>query len=189
VQTDPEDPWGVVPAERRLAWTFTPFERLGPLRFGMTHADVQAALRGVMACHVSQGTGSRDGWACFEFDREHHPHRGIALTVYYDGPDGLAAVAVDARRGPQVTLDGLPLTGRPPSRVLDDVFGQVHRSGHESRYNQQGDPGTPALGLVVRSQRAGDYVLTRPVLVARAWAEDCEDTHHSRIPAQEWHSF
>jgi hypothetical protein len=69
-----------------------------------------------------------------------------------------AGVAVDALAGPQVTPDG---------------------TAHAA------DPGSADLGLIMRAQRAGDVVLTRPLFLIRKWAENGWDC----IPASEWSTF
>ena len=46
------------------------------------------------------------------------PFDGVGIDTYYDQEtQTLAAVAVDACRGPQVSLDGVPLVGRLPSEL------------------------------------------------------------------------
>ncbi|MGW4897125.1 hypothetical protein ACWEQL_33415 [Kitasatospora sp. NPDC004240] len=42
-----------------------------------------------------------------------------------------------------------------------------------------------SLGIVLRAQRAGDVVLSRPVFVSPAWAEHCTRTK-GRVPDAEW---
>ncbi|MFF4161384.1 hypothetical protein [Streptomyces sp. NPDC001678] len=110
---------------------------------------------------------------------------GPAVTAYYDA-GRLACVAVSALRGPQVTLDGLRLVGRVPSELEDAFAGYASANGHDLRYSQHADPGSETLGVVLRAQRAGDVVLSRPVLVASAWAERCCDVTEGRIPTEEW---
>ncbi|AEY93976.1 hypothetical protein SHJG_8711 [Streptomyces hygroscopicus subsp. jinggangensis 5008] len=59
----------------------------------------------------------------------------------------------------------------------------------ELQYSQHADPCSEQLGLVLRAQRAGDLVLSRPVMVAEAWADRCGDTTEGYIPQQEWKTF
>jgi hypothetical protein len=56
-------------------------------------------------------------------------------------------------------------------------------------HSQCADPCSAQLGLVLRAQRAGDLVLSRPVMVAEAWADRCWDTTEGCIPQQEWKTF
>ncbi|WAL68893.1 hypothetical protein ORV05_14360 [Amycolatopsis cynarae] len=120
----------------------------------MTHEQTQAALDGVLRTALREGSAGAETRADFWLEqRPHARFSGPAVTVYYDQSIGLAGIAVNALRGPQVTLDGI------------------------------------ALGLVLRVQRAGDLVLSRPVMVAGAWADSCWDTTEGSIPRQEWKTF
>ncbi|MFI7303981.1 hypothetical protein ACIBM8_12280 [Micromonospora aurantiaca] len=178
------DVWAVLTDEQRLRWTFTPFAHVGPLVFGMTHEQVRAAAHGVL------GVACSDGWAEFWLERSAGAApAGPAVTTYYDESNGLAGVAVDALRGPQVTLDGLRLVGQRPSRLEDDFTEHLSAHGLELRYSQHADPCSSQLGLVLRAQRAGDVVLSRPVMVATAWAEGCWDVSEGCIPTREWTTF
>jgi hypothetical protein len=184
------DLWGVVADARRLPWSFTPFERVGPLEFGMTHDDVPAAVRGDLNAAVSQGTSGSQGWGeMWPARRADATFSGPAVTAYYDESIGLAALAVDARRGPQVTLEGMSLVGRRPSSLEGEFTNYLVAQGMELRYSQFADPCSPQLGLLLRAQRAGDVVLSRPVMVAQAWADRCWDTSEGRIPTREWNTF
>ncbi|MFF3883549.1 hypothetical protein [Streptomyces sp. NPDC001914] len=109
--------------------------------------------------------------------------------VYHDRSIGLAGIAVNALRGPHVTLDGLALVGQVPSHVEAPFIGYLETHKMELRYSQIEDPCSEQLGLVLRTQRAGDLVLSRPVMVAEAWAERCGDTTEGFIPHQEWKTF
>ncbi|GCE02237.1 hypothetical protein [Embleya hyalina] len=91
--------------------------------------------------------------------------------------------------GPQVNLDGIPLVGRVPSLLEDALFGHLAAHGLQAVFSLEANLCAPDLGVVMRVQRAGDRVLTRPVLVAREWAPRCADSTQSRIPADEWDSF
>ncbi|KUO09243.1 hypothetical protein AQJ58_24800 [Streptomyces sp. DSM 15324] len=39
----PTDVWGVLDGTQCPSWSFVPFARVGPLEFGMTHDQAQAA--------------------------------------------------------------------------------------------------------------------------------------------------
>ncbi|MER6686246.1 hypothetical protein [Streptomyces olivaceoviridis] len=185
------DVWGVLEEEQRLPWAFTPFERVGPLEFGMTHEQAEAAVDGVLETGISSGS-SRDNYVCAEFwsvQLLDAPFFGPAVTVYYDRSVGLAGIAVNALRGPQVTLDGLALVGQVPSRLEDQFIDYLETHTKELQYSQHADPCSEQLGLVLRAQRAGDLVLSRPVMVAEAWADRCGDTTEGCIPQQEWKTF
>ncbi|MDT0546543.1 MULTISPECIES: hypothetical protein [Streptomyces] len=173
-------PAGVVLEEsERSQWNFTPFVGVGPLRFGMDHDEVVAAL-GVD--HASVSVPGR--WATFHLPTS----RGAALTAYYADGRRLHGIAVDALHGPQVTMDGLQLVGQVPSKLavlfVDYVVSQGLRE--DVTWSQEGDPGADELGLVLRAQRAGDILLTRPVFVAREWANRASDNWEGPIPQEEW---
>lgn len=177
--------WGVLAEAQRPTWPFTPFERVGPLEFGMTHGQAEAALHGLFGVAGWQSAMEREDWV--DFADVGSP--GPAVTAYYDKSIGLAAVAVNALRGPQVIHEGIRLVGQTPSRLEDLFTGYLMTQGMELRYSQCADPCSPQLGLVLRAQRAGDVVLSRPVLVAAAWADRCWDTSESWIPRREWKIF
>ncbi|WAL64500.1 hypothetical protein ORV05_26550 [Amycolatopsis cynarae] len=184
------DVWGVLEEKQRLSWTFTPFECVGPLKFGMTHEQAQAALDGVLRTALREGSAGAEGRADFWLEqRSHAGFSGPAVTVYYDQSIGLAGIAVNALRGPQVALDGIGLVGQVPSRLEDRFADYLETHDKELRYSQCADPCSAQLGLVLRVQRAGDLVLSRPVMVAGAWADRCWDATEGSIPWQEWKTF
>ncbi len=61
--------------------------------------------------------------------------------------------------------------------------GLVHRSARPGSmaYSVAGDPVFADLGLAIRSQRAGDLVLPRPLFLLHDWL----DLWHS-LPGEEW---
>jgi hypothetical protein len=177
--------WDVLDEEQRPQWTFTPFVNVGPLRFGMTPAQVREAVDGLMTSHVSQGYYGQESWIRFELAGLRKP----AVTTYFDEAVGLACVVVHALAGPQVTLDGMRLVAQVPSRLEDEFLEYATARGKEPRFSQTADPGSELLGLVIRPQRAGDVVLTRPVFVAQERAERCCDTSEGYIPLAEWNNF
>ncbi|MFI1386379.1 hypothetical protein [Embleya sp. NPDC020886] len=158
----------------------------------MTHDQAMAAVDGVLEAIGTSGDGrgrvtQADPWPV----RGPAGSRisGVAVDLYHDESIGLAAIAIDARRGPQVHLDDIPLVGRMPSRLEDAFCDHLAARGHRVRYSQDVDPCAPELGVVVRVQRAGDHVLTRPVLLAREWAPNCWDTWEGLVPHDEWRTF
>jgi hypothetical protein len=76
-----------------------------------------------------------------------------------------------------------------PSKLEGQFADYVTAYGKELRYSQRADPASEQLGPVIRPQRAGDAVLSRPVFVAREWAGRCWDTSESYIPRDEWNNF
>jgi hypothetical protein len=165
----------------RTTWSFVPFVNVGPVRFGMDYDEAVAALGGIGAItrfdHGSPSERLMRGWAEF-----YEP----AVTTYYDESKALACIAIDALRGPQVTMDGIPLVGRVPSELAYQFIDYAASRGASVVYSQQGDPGANDLGIVLRAQRAGDVLLTRPVFVAREWADRVADTSEGPVPQVEW---
>lgn len=148
--------WDVRDESDREQWVYRPFAEVGPLRFGMSPDEAVAALAGF------EGTAdSRIG----RFQRPGIPARQPAVTVYFDDPGGLFCVVPDARSGPQVTLDGIDMVGRAPSRWEADLLEYESAHGIGLHYAPGGDLGSDDLGLIMNVQRAGDLVLTRPVLL------------------------
>lgn len=160
--------WDVKPDGERECWSFTALVGVGPLRFGMTPQDVAAAL-GTTPGMSGQGAGH---------------FTGIGVTTY-DRHERLEGVAVDALRGPQVTLDGTALVAQVPSVMEDWILDHIGTRGLDLCYTHAGDPGSADLGLILRAQRAGDVVLTRPLFLVREWVMNSWDC----VPGQEWKTF
>lgn len=168
--------------EERLQWESVPLLSVGPLRFGMSHDEVVAALGVDHAAVMLTGR-----WASFHLSTSH----GQALTTYYEKPGHLAGMAIDALHGPQVTLHGLRLVGKVPSELNDRFVGHLRTQGLGEHVgcSQYGDLGADVFGLVLRVQRAGDILLTRPVFVAREWADRVCDAWEGFIPDEEWRTY
>jgi hypothetical protein len=142
--------WRVLADADRERWDYLPSVGIGPLRFGMSPTEAAAVLPDFTAVSTPERA---------EFRRAAPPpwSRG-AVTAYFG--EGLYCVAIDAQSGPQVVLDGISLVGRAPSQVEAQLV-ERHTS---LRYQPEGDPVVEELGLMMRAQRVGDVVLTRPVL-------------------------
>ncbi|MFI5985531.1 hypothetical protein ACIBEA_32320 [Streptomyces sp. NPDC051555] len=174
--------WDVVPDEQRQRWTSDPFVRVGPLRFGMRPDEVSAALSDVTAesqryVHRHPAAGGAPA-VVTEGD-----YREFGLKLYYR-EGRLAAVVVDALRGPQVSAGAMALVGRVPSVVERWLVERAEAAGPraELSYLDAGVPGSDSLGVVIDVQRAGDGLLTRPVFVPE---EALDDLPHF-LPAGAW---
>ncbi len=165
-------PWRIARKEERAEWTFTPYVGVGPLHFGMTVEEITRVLgeEPAVSSYSHHGEDQKLNYADFA-------ESGIR-ALFHD--DRLGCVAADALTGPQVRLDAAPLTGCAPSHVEDWLVHRTTRPGSLA-YSVAGDPVFADLGLAIRSQRAGDVVLTRPLFLLHDWL----DLWHS-LPSEEW---
>ncbi|QLJ06581.1 hypothetical protein HZZ00_31855 [Streptomyces sp. NEAU-sy36] len=165
-------PWRIAREEERAEWAFTPYVGVGPLHFGMTLEEITHVLGEgpAVSSYSHHGEGQQLDYADFT-------ESGIR-ALFHDGR--LGCVAADALTGPQVRLDAVPLTGCAPSQVEDWLVHRPTRPGGLA-YSVAGDPVFADLGLAIRSQRAGDIVLTRPLFLLHDWL----DLWHA-LPSEEW---
>lgn len=167
--------WDVRKDEDRAQWAFTPLVSVGPLRFGMSPGEVAATLdqvdRGSAAYYPEASSLQR-------FD-------DVGVTAYYEDGARLAGVAIHALSGPQVTLGRVALVARVPSVLEAWICEHTQAHGLDLMYSHEGNPGSADLGLLVRVQRAGDIVLTRPLFLTREWAMAAWD----HLPQSEWSTF
>lgn len=167
--------WDITPDDERDQWDCRPLNDIGPLRFGTSHDEVVNALGNVMA-NPTHGD-PRQG-TCVEAE-----FRNLGLTTYYrDG--SLICVAVDALTGPQVSLGEVKLVGRVPSETENALLRYAEQCRTEVHYTHAADPSLPGLGLILRVQRAGDAVLTRPVFF-----DQPDVVTWDYIPGREWSRF
>jgi hypothetical protein len=178
--------WGVPDEAERVRWAATPLERVGPLQFGMSHGEVEMTVGDTMAAHfVREYTGMiRSARFLLRNARPLSPSETFA--AYYNANGSLACIAVNARNGPQVMLDGMRLVGRVPSVLEDEFVEYLDARGRGVCYNQYGDPSDEELGLILRAQRVDDVVLSRPVFVSPEWASRCGDVSEGHVPQAEW---
>jgi hypothetical protein len=85
-----------------------------------------------------------------------------------------------------VTLAGMELTGRPPALLEQGVLDVARSAGLTLLFGPRGNPGINAMGLVLRVQEVANRLLTRPVMVGRAWADSCADDWDGPVPECEW---
>ncbi|MEW2317573.1 hypothetical protein [Streptomyces bauhiniae] len=165
-------PWRIAREEERAEWTFTPYVGVGPLHFGMTLEEITRVLGEgpAVSSYSHHGEDQQLNYADFA-------ENGIR-ALFHDGR--LGCVAADALTGPQVRLDAAPLTGCALSHVEDWLVHRTTRPGSLA-YSVAGDPVFADLGLAIRSQRAGDVVLTRPLFLLHDWL----DLWHA-LPSEEW---
>ncbi|MEU6509699.1 hypothetical protein [Streptomyces sp. NPDC046942] len=171
--------WDVKSDSERARWAFVPQISVGPLHFGMAPDEVSAALGG----NAPVGRLVQRSLGSYEVVEAQFTKLGV--TAYYAMGQTLACVAVDALAGPQVALDGTALVARVPSEAEDWLCNHTEAHELDLIYTHAADPGSGSLGLILRAQRAGDIVLTRPLFLIREWAENSWDY----IPGQEWARF
>ncbi|MFE2046615.1 hypothetical protein ACFXAZ_38035 [Streptomyces sp. NPDC059477] len=172
----------VVADSERPQWDWVPFKNVGPLRFGQSAQEVADAL----AVPLS-GYDPKSRWASFT---------GKGIDAYFhEEKYGLAAVAVNSFRGPQVSYNNVRLVGRLPSEITPwieetgESLEELPPGLSGLRIATTGDPGLPGIGLVMRCQHNGDYARTRPLFVARDWAVGSMDSWEGPIPSREWGIF
>ncbi|MFH8626014.1 hypothetical protein ACH4A8_29740 [Streptomyces vietnamensis] len=169
----------------RVQWHYTPFESVGPLRFGMSHEEAGAAmeLQGFTGTVSSMHQRHGDLVLQAVFREMTAPAYVRAVTVYYRESGGLACVVVDALCGPLVSMDGMQLVGRVPSELTDEFHDHQEGHGMSPMISVEGDAASDELGIMVRAQRAGDILLSRPVFARfDGWAY----TVHDCVPRDEW---
>src|SRR5262249_29770600 len=105
------------------------------------------------------------------------------VVAYFVDSIGLTCIAVDARTGPQVTLDGIRLIGRRPSELAGEITAYLESTGRDIEFTPEGEVSCHEWGMLPRAQRAGDVLLTRAVFGRpNSWANTMFDC----IPADEW---
>ncbi|MGW4894104.1 hypothetical protein ACWEQL_17800 [Kitasatospora sp. NPDC004240] len=177
--------WDVVAEEKRIRWTSEPLRGVGPLQFGMTPGEAEEALHGVLELGPWRSDVPHYGTVLSREYNPPHTPAWPAVTAYFN--DGrLAGVAIDALRGPQVCLAGIPLVGRAPSRLAADLTEYTDTHDIFLRYTSLGDLASEELGFFGATQRADDLLLTRPVLVGISWADRLGDSTETHLPPAEW---
>ena len=156
-------PWAVKRDVDRAQWAFSPLVSVGPLHFGMNPVEVRAALDGARAYNSYI---MRDGTL------EGQRFTQVGVTTFYTQSARLAGVAVDALKGPQVRVGETALVGGVPSEIERWLSDHAQAHGLELAYTHEANPKVVDLGLVMRVQRAGDAVLSRPLFLIREWAVD-----------------
>jgi len=182
------DRWAVAAESDRVQWDCEPLVRVGPLWFGMALRDATVAMD---AHGFSSDTSPIADFGPFgqvrvQFRRTDRASAGqVDVVAYFADSIGLACVTVDARTGPQVTLDGIRLIGRRPSELASEIAGHLQGIGRTRQFTAEGEISCQEWGMLPRAQRAGDVLLTRAVFgTPNSWAHTMDDC----IPADEWES-
>jgi hypothetical protein len=182
------DRWAVAKESDRVRWDCEPLARVGPLRFGMALREAAAAMD---AHGFTSDTSPIANHGPFrqlrvQFRRTDHASTGQAdVVAYFVDSIGLTCITVDARTGPQVTLDGIRLIGRRPSELASEIAEHLRDIGKTLQFTPERDISSEEWGMLPRAQRAGDALLTRAVFGRpNSWAYTMDDC----IPADEWES-
>jgi len=203
------DRWAVVAESDRVQWDCEPLEHVGPLRFGMSQRKATAAMDAQgfasdasaianfgpfgqvrVKFRKTEGASGRNGsWKTSFADALEVLLTGslgqVDVVAYFVDSIGLTCVAVDARSGPQVTLDGIRLIGRRPSELANEIAVHLKKVGKGVEITVDGEVSHSDWGMFPRPQRAGDVLLTRAVFGRpNSWAYTTFDC----IPADEWKS-
>ncbi|MFJ9454980.1 hypothetical protein ACIRST_07870 [Kitasatospora sp. NPDC101447] len=171
--------WQVTADEARPRWDCTPLEGVGPLRFGMSPAEVAAALGGEIPS-ARLGSHPWAGWPSpyaqdAQWNLGADVFDGTGVTAHYGGGFGapaLAAVTVHGRTGPRIEYAGIRLIGRPVADVDADIARHAEERDLGLRVTCAGDQGPDGTGIYVRAARAGDIMLSEARFCIEDWQED-----------------
>lgn len=155
-------------SERREHWEFLPGVGVGPLRFGMSPAEVAGALR---VSEPQERVGGPYGQEDF----------ADGVKVFYDA-GRLASTALDAGHGPQVLLAGFALAGRDPEQVHQFLLDYAAEHGSCLLYTLDDSLALTDLGVLLRSQEVGGVRMSRPVFVKEDWLES--EYYRDRLPLE-----
>jgi hypothetical protein len=162
------DPWAVKDDAERDHWEFMPLQRVGPLVFGMSKEEAATALGGRL--------DDLRGWHRMGYRLEE-----AGTQLYFDSGEQLAAVCSDMRTGPQIILDSVELVAQVPSAMERWLENYLTTRGLPLYYGANYVPGSVDLGFFLLGQRAGDHILTRPLMLNEEFANDTQ-----QIPDIEW---
>ncbi|MER6378324.1 hypothetical protein ABT255_61390 [Streptomyces mirabilis] len=154
--------------EERERWESLPNVGVGPLRFGMSSAEVADALQVSGPQERAGGPYRREDFA-----------DGVA--AFYDAGK-LACVALDAITGPQVYLAGFALAGRDPEQAHQYLLGYAAEHGNCLLYTPDDSLSLTDLGLILRAQQIADVRLSRPLFVIEEWLDS--EYYRERLPLE-----
>ncbi|MFR9798868.1 hypothetical protein ACL02U_23700 [Streptomyces sp. MS06] len=152
----------------RERWELRAEGGVGPLRFGMSPAEVAEAL---LVSEPEARVGGR-------YEQEDFPG---GVKAFYD-VGKLACVALDAVAGPQVFLADFPLAGSDPARAHQFLLDHAAEHGNWVLYTPDASLALTDLGILLREQRAGEALLTRPLFVKEEWLES--EYYRDHIPLE-----
>ncbi|WP_052443012.1 hypothetical protein [Streptacidiphilus neutrinimicus] len=169
----------------RDEWSYSPAAGVGPLRFGMTVDEVVEAAETLGQSSISD---CPPGPAIFsptwkiEVHRRGRAPSAPAVTAYVSQAAGLFCVAADAVHGPQVAYAGFALVGRHLSELERDAIAYAESVDGHVRYTPEGYAGPDDSGVVMRGQRFGQALLSRPLFMV---TRDGANTEWDSLPHEE----
>ncbi|WP_217164816.1 hypothetical protein [Streptomyces sp. AC512_CC834] len=155
-------------SEGRQHWELLPGAGLGPLRFGMSPAEVAGALRVSEPQKRVGGPYTQEDFAG-------------GVKVFYDAGK-LACIVLDADTGPQVMLAGFALVGRDPEQAHRFLLDYAAEHGSCLLYTRDDSLALTDLGVLLRSQEVGGVRMSRPVFVREDWLES--EYYRDRLPLE-----
>ncbi|WP_330342651.1 hypothetical protein [Streptomyces sp. NBC_00557] len=172
-------------AAERGEWSYTSAVGVGPLRFGMAVDDVVEAAEilgrtAVSDCPRHHAVFSPT-WKV-EVRRRGAAASPPAVVAYVSQAVGLFCIAVDAAHGPQVAYDGIPLVGRDLPELERDAIAYAEAKDVLCRYTPEGYAGPDDPGVIVRGQRVGQVLRSRPLFMV---TRDGAYTEWDSMPSQE----
>ncbi|MFJ6493974.1 hypothetical protein [Streptomyces virginiae] len=171
----------------RDEWSYAPAVGVGPLRFGMAVDEVIEAAEILGQTKVSDcvrdHTLFSPTWKV-EVHRRGAAPSPPAVTAYVSQAVGLFCIAADAVQGPQVAYDGLPLVGRDMAELENDVIACAEAMDVQFRIMPEGYAAPDVPGIVMRAQRVGEVLRSRPLFMV---PRDGAHTEWDSLPSEEYH--
>lgn len=171
----------------RDEWCYAPAVGVGPLRFGMTVDEAVEATEVLGQTKVSDCV--RDH-AIFSPTWKVEVHRRgaapspPAVTAYVSQTVGLFCIAADAVQGPQIAYDGLPLVGRDMTELESNAIAHAEAMDARFRITPEGYAAPDDPGIVMRAQRVGEVLRSRPLFMV---PRDGANTEGDSLPSEEYH--
>lgn len=108
------------------------------------------------------------------------------MECYFHTDGELAYVRVDGRLGPQVTCEGIRLTGRVPSQLAQELEAHAIKCDTGLRFSPSGDVFCDSFQLELGAQRAGDHIVSSALFFVAG--DDHSVTRHNAPEAvwQRW---
>jgi len=173
-------------ADERDEWSYTPAIGVGPLRFGMALDEVVEAAEIFGQPRVSECARQYSIFAPtwrVEIHRREADSFPPAVTGYVSQTVGLFCIASDAAHGPQVAYDGLRLVGRDLTEFESDAIAYAKTNDTHFRYTREGYAGPDDPGVVLRAQRVGSVLRSRPLFMV---TRDGANTEWDSMPSEEY---